>query len=290
MIANGQPGPFQQEVSQVLRIRNPHSDPVAFKVKTTAPKQYCVRPNSGRIDPGSEVEVQVLLQAMKEDPPLDQKCRDKFLVQSFTVPGDQEFNNVPSVWSSMEQTSKSSIQEKKIRVNFLPADDVTTTTPAPKVNGVGAHEKAPSLRSPTPDAVTPHLSTAPPVGAISKPESRSVENKNLGDTTTSAQNPVVDEKQGTLQQVAQRVASTLPVSSEDLKAQLAEANATIARLKDQVTEQTGLRQRKTTSENTSSSGSTALQQTQQQTATAGVPLQITALLCLLSFLIAYFLF
>lgn len=25
-------GPFQQEVSQTLRLKNPHSDPVAFKV------------------------------------------------------------------------------------------------------------------------------------------------------------------------------------------------------------------------------------------------------------------
>jgi hypothetical protein len=235
--------------------------------------------------------VQVLLQAMKEDPPLDQKCRDKFLVQSVAVPGDQEFNNIPSVWSSIEQTSKASIQEKKIRVNFLPADDTTTTTPAPKVNGVGAHEKTPSQRSPTPDAVTPHPATAPPVGAgFSKPESRPAESKNLGDATASAQNPAVTEKQGTLQQVAQRVASTIPVSSEDVKTQLAEANATITRLKQQIAEQTGLRQRKTTNENTNSSGPTALQQTQQQTAAAGVPLQVAALLCLLSFLIAYFLF
>jgi hypothetical protein len=258
---------------------------VAFKVKTTAPKQYCVRPNSGRIDPGSEVEVQVLLQAMKEDPPLDQKCRDKFLVQSVAVPGDKEFNNIPSVWSNIEQTSKSSIQEKKIRVNFLPADEVMTTTPAPKINGVGTHEKASSQRSPTPDAVTPHLPTALPMGAVSQPES-----KNLGDATASAENLAVTEKQGALQQVAQRVASTIPVSVEDLKEQLAEANATIARLKDQAAEQTGLRQRKITGEKTNSSGLTSLQQSQPQTTVAGVPLQVTALLCLLSFLIAYFLF
>jgi len=235
--------------------------------------------------------VQVLLQAMKEDPPLDQKCRDKFLVQSVAVPGDQEFNNIPSVWSDIEQTSKASIQEKKIRVNFLPADDTATTTPAPKVNGVGTHEKTPSQRSPTPDAVTPQPPTAPPASAVSKPESRPAESKNLGDaTTTSAQSPTVAEKQGSLQQVTQRIASTIPVSSEDLKTQLAEANATIARLKDQLAEQAGLRQRKTTSENTNPSGPTALQQTQQQASAAGVPLQVAALLCLLSFLIAYFLF
>ena len=234
--------------------------------------------------------MQVLLQAMKEDPPLDQKCRDKFLVQSVAVPGDKEFNNIPSVWSDIEQTSKSSIQEKKIRVNFLPADDATTITPASKVNGIGAHEQTPSQRSSTPDAVTPHHPTAPPVGAVSKPESRPAESKNLGEAPTSAQNPAVAEKQGSLQQAAQRVASTIPASSEDLKVQLAEANATIARLKDQIAEHTGLRQRKTTSEKTNSSGPTAMQQTQQQEAAVGVPLQVVALLCLLSFLIAYFLF
>jgi hypothetical protein len=64
--------PFQHEVSQTLRLKNPHSDPIAFKVKTTAPKQYCVRPNSGRIEPGKDVEVQILLQAMKEDPRISQ--------------------------------------------------------------------------------------------------------------------------------------------------------------------------------------------------------------------------
>lgn len=235
--------------------------------------------------------MQVLLQAMKEDPPLDQKCRDKFLVQSVAVPGDKDFNNIPAVWSSIEQTSKSSIQEKKIRVNFLPADEATTTTPAPKVNGVGVHEKTPSQRSATPDAVTPHPSTAPPVGAVSKLESHPAESKNLGDATTSVQNPAVTEKQGGLQKVAQRVASTIPASNEDLKEQLAQANATITRLKDQLADQTGLRQRKTTGEKPGSGGGpTALQQTQQQAAVAGVPLQVTALLCLLSFLIAYFLF
>jgi len=38
--------PFQHEVSQTLRLKNPHSDPIAFKVKTTAPKQYDARDTS----------------------------------------------------------------------------------------------------------------------------------------------------------------------------------------------------------------------------------------------------
>jgi hypothetical protein len=42
----------------------------------------------------------VLLQAMKEDPPPDAKCRDKFLVQSVLVTADKEFTNVQSLVSS----------------------------------------------------------------------------------------------------------------------------------------------------------------------------------------------
>jgi len=59
--------------------------------------RYCVRPNSGRIEPKKDVEVQVLLQAMKEDPPADAKCRDKFLVQSIAISADNEYSNIQQV-------------------------------------------------------------------------------------------------------------------------------------------------------------------------------------------------
>ena len=86
-------GPLTTLVKRTLSVSNHNSDAIAYKVKTTAPKQYCVRPNSGRIEPGETVEVQVLLQPMKEDPPSGTKCRDKFLVQSVVITQDRE--NVP---------------------------------------------------------------------------------------------------------------------------------------------------------------------------------------------------
>ncbi|KAJ2238178.1 phosphatidylinositol-binding protein scs2, partial [Coemansia sp. RSA 455] len=61
--------PFKAVTQDMLRLTNKNNSPVAFKVKTTAPKQYCVRPNAGRIEPGESVEVQVVLQPMKEEPP-----------------------------------------------------------------------------------------------------------------------------------------------------------------------------------------------------------------------------
>lgn len=39
----------------------------------------------------------VLLQAMKQDPPADAKCRDKFLVQSVALTADKEFSNIGNI-------------------------------------------------------------------------------------------------------------------------------------------------------------------------------------------------
>ncbi|RRT54023.1 hypothetical protein B296_00031678 [Ensete ventricosum] len=55
--------------------RNPRS------VKTTNPKKYCVRPNTGVVLPRSTCDVAVTMQAQKEAPP-DMQCKDKFLLQS----------------------------------------------------------------------------------------------------------------------------------------------------------------------------------------------------------------
>lgn len=45
----------------------------------------------------ADIPVAVLLQAMKQEPPPDAKCRDKFLVQSVAVTADKEFTNTGSI-------------------------------------------------------------------------------------------------------------------------------------------------------------------------------------------------
>ncbi|KAL1302852.1 hypothetical protein AAFC00_003183 [Neodothiora populina] len=267
--------PFTHEVSQVLRLYNKNSDPVAFKVKTTAPKQYCVRPNSGRIEAGEDVEVQVLLQAMKEDPPLDAKCRDKFLVQSVAISAAQEVANVSQIWSHVEQSAKSSIQEKKIRVVFLPADN--------GVNG-GSHVDDSYYHSPSSQAQTPQKHA---VGPTSTYEDRPSDAKSLGEVSDSAYNPAVEHKT-----VMGAVSNAIPTSSEEMQQKLAEAQATIARLQQQASDAV-LRQRKTDAVNQDSkeritTGTTGMGI--KQPSASGVPVQVVAGLCLLCFLIAYFFF
>ncbi|KAF9173726.1 phosphatidylinositol-binding protein scs2 [Mortierella sp. AD011] len=117
--------PLTEAIKETLTIRNPTQLPIAFKVKTTAPKQYCVRPNSGRVEPGRELEVQVQMQAMKEDPPADFKCKDKFLVQSIAITAEREQLPPAELWPTIEQEAKDQIREKKIRCAFLPPLDAT---------------------------------------------------------------------------------------------------------------------------------------------------------------------
>lgn len=272
--------PFTHEVTQVLRLRNPNSDPIAFKVKTTAPKQYCVRPNSGRIDAGMDVEIQVLLQAMKEDPPLDARCRDKFLVQSVAISPDQDNGNVAAIWQKIEEIAKSSIQEQKIRVTFLPARDASAQT-----NGTHVAEDAPpAYGSPTPS----FGSAAPNAHHNPLPIYSPIKDLANHDNARSAES----EPSSALNTVTSTVKDTVASASQTLQEQLDSAKATIVQLRSQAEAQS-LRLRKSDAVKQDSreritTGTTGMG-VQPQPAN-GVPVQIVAGLCLLSFLLAYFFF
>ncbi|KAI0755173.1 PapD-like protein [Daedaleopsis nitida] len=113
--------PFTQSVKRSLQITNHNTQPVAFKVKTTAPKLYCVRPNSGRVEPGETVEVAVMLQAMKEDLPTNTKCKDKFLIQSTIITPEKESMSLQDMWN----VSGEDVISQKIRVAYLPPEGQT---------------------------------------------------------------------------------------------------------------------------------------------------------------------
>lgn len=277
--------PFTAEVSQILKIKNPNHTPVAFKVKTTAPKQYCVRPNSGRIEPGKEVEVTVLLQAMKQEPAPDAKCRDKFLVQSVAVTADKEFTNINAVWQHVDDAERSSVQEKKIRVVYGERLGAT-----PLKNGVLANDAvqstpdtAPppaysSARSPSPEETFTPGTTRQSLAANSSrfdDEPRSA--KSTSDSKVSARTSLAASN------TSGSATSSAPTYDE-LKAKLADAQATIA----SYAQEGGLRLRKAAQ---GESGNKAVDEVVNQIQTSqGVPLQIVAILCLVSFLLAYLFF
>ncbi|EKV19632.1 Integral ER membrane protein Scs2, putative [Penicillium digitatum] len=259
--------PFNHEVCQVLRLSNPNEESVVFKVKTTAPKHYCVRPNSGHIEPGKTVEVQVLLQAMKEDPAADAKCKDKFLVQAVPVSRSLEDASVAQIF---DQTAKADVVERKIRVVFLPTDATS--------NDSVHHEELPAHPSPG----GANFQTPAPK-KIDSDETSPIPAPDFSEKPQSPQ----QEPAPAISNAKSSIANALP-SSEELKSQLSEANVQIQRLKDRLAEQ-GLRQRKTGGETAGTAVPAAMQQSHVPAA-SGVSIQNVACLCLLSFLIAYFFF
>ncbi|KAL3450735.1 PapD-like protein [Aspergillus insuetus] len=269
--------PFNREVCQVLHLTNNNQDAVVFKVKTTAPKHYCVRPNSGRIEPGKHVEVQVLLQAMKDEPSPDAKCKDKFLVQTVSVTKDMEFANVSSIF---EKASKSSIQERKIRVTWQPADDPSAENQE-ELNGTNVtEEEPPAYSSPKGNFETP----AAPI-AKGTNDSSPIPPPDFNDSVKREYStPQVKEAKATS---AKSPTASSGNTNADYESRLSDANAQIQRLKEKLADQ-GLRQRKIGGESDKSPA--ALVQQQAQSIEAGVPVKIVAGLCLLSFLIAYFFF
>ncbi|XP_034684953.1 vesicle-associated protein 1-2-like isoform X2 [Vitis riparia] len=89
---------------------------IAFKVKTTSPKRYCVRPNTGVVKPNAECDVMVTMQAQRVAPP-DMQCKDKFLIQSTVVPYGTTETDIRS--DMFAKDSGKYIEEKKLRVVLI---------------------------------------------------------------------------------------------------------------------------------------------------------------------------
>ncbi|XP_039380658.1 vesicle-associated membrane protein-associated protein A isoform X3 [Mauremys reevesii] len=104
-------GPFTDVVTTNLKLRNPSDRKVCFKVKTTAPRRYCVRPNSGIIDPGSTVTVSVMLQPFDYDP--NEKSKHKFMVQTIFAPPST--SDMEAVW---KEAKPDDLMDSKLRCVF----------------------------------------------------------------------------------------------------------------------------------------------------------------------------
>ncbi|CAN6662124.1 vesicle-associated membrane protein-associated protein Scs2p [Trichomonascus vanleenenianus] len=106
--------PFTDQVVRPLYLRNDSGSRLAYKIKTTAPKLYCVRPNASIIEPGTSVEVSIIRQ-YKDVPAPDGKSKDKFLVLSAPVDADANADNFADLWKNIPEAATDS---KKIRVTY----------------------------------------------------------------------------------------------------------------------------------------------------------------------------
>uniref|UniRef100_A0A804L8E5 MSP domain-containing protein n=1 Tax=Musa acuminata subsp. malaccensis TaxID=214687 RepID=A0A804L8E5_MUSAM len=103
----------KKQISCSLQLTNRSDDHVAFKVKTTSPKKYCVRPNAGIILPRSTCDVIVTMQTQREAPP-DIQCEDRFLVQGVVL--DEGFTANDITQEMFAQESGNVVDERKLLV------------------------------------------------------------------------------------------------------------------------------------------------------------------------------
>lgn len=103
-----------------MRLTNPTDHVILFKIKTTAPKKYCVRPNCGILEPKDTIEITIVLQPFIFE--AAEKNKHKFMVQSMIMPeGDV---NIDSVW---KDCNPANLMDSKLRCVFeLPEEKEMT--------------------------------------------------------------------------------------------------------------------------------------------------------------------
>ncbi|KAK3195049.1 hypothetical protein Dsin_026359 [Dipteronia sinensis] len=130
------PFELKKQSSCSMQLTNKTDKYVAFKVKTTNPKKYCVRPNTGVVLPGSSCNVTVTMQAQKEAPP-DLQCKDKFLLQSVAAPDGATTKDIgPELFNKEEGKV---VEELKLRVIYIPANP---PSPVPEGSEEGSSPRA----------------------------------------------------------------------------------------------------------------------------------------------------
>ncbi|KAK3154832.1 hypothetical protein QOZ80_2BG0195620 [Eleusine coracana subsp. coracana] len=110
---------LRKQNSSCMELFNKTDQRVAFKVKTTNPNKYAVRPASGIVQPGESCGIRVTMRAPKEMP-ADYQCKDKFLVQSTVV--EDEATQKDTVPDMFRKAPGKVVEEFKMRVIYIPAN------------------------------------------------------------------------------------------------------------------------------------------------------------------------
>ncbi|CAF1635086.1 unnamed protein product, partial [Rotaria sp. Silwood1] len=117
-------GPFNVVSTATLKLYNSGNDRLAYKIKTTAPKRYCVKPKSGFLDAHASANMHAMLQPEAADKP-DDRTTHKFMVQWVAVPSNYT-DDVDNFW---KQDLKSlCVQDTKLKCVFAD-EQPTSVTP-----------------------------------------------------------------------------------------------------------------------------------------------------------------
>lgn len=98
-------GPFDKPTMSTLKMISYDKRLVAFKIKTTAPKYYCVVPTHGYIASNSEAIIYITYKGNEEDIK-NAKIKHKFLVQTTYGPVDDTSILPDRYWKELNKEAK----------------------------------------------------------------------------------------------------------------------------------------------------------------------------------------
>jgi len=140
--------PFDTVSTSKISLRNPTDKMISYKIKTTAPKRYCVRPNFGFVRPSGEEEIVVMLQ------PGPTNEKHKFQVQSIIVPmdfADKPKEDQMKDWSNKEYLPSA---DTKLACVFVELDDIKSIVSVDDAGIVTANEQTPEKKEYKPEPVS----------------------------------------------------------------------------------------------------------------------------------------
>ncbi|CAD7935749.1 unnamed protein product [Amoebophrya sp. A25] len=113
------------KLEERLVIRNTTQKNIAYKVKTTAPKSYVVRPSNDVLKSGEQATVKIVLQPGQDAP--GRESSHRFLVQALAIDGLE--NLTKEQWT---RADKAEIHEVKMNVSY---DTDSSAAPASATRG-----------------------------------------------------------------------------------------------------------------------------------------------------------
>uniref|UniRef100_A0A5K3F2V5 MSP domain-containing protein n=1 Tax=Mesocestoides corti TaxID=53468 RepID=A0A5K3F2V5_MESCO len=116
-------GPFTTVQPSIINLTNPTDNRITFKVKTTVPKRYCVRPSCGIVEPSETVNVAVMLQPFDCDGA--EKNKHKFMIQSMVLE-DENTENLEQIW---KEANPSQISDTRLKCTLRLPDDLLKCEP-----------------------------------------------------------------------------------------------------------------------------------------------------------------
>eukprot|EP00798_Chlamydomonas_sp_ICE-L_P014746 gene14746-20794_t len=131
---------LNKQLLATISIKNPLDQRLAFKVKTTAPKTYVVRPSTGFVAPNSTAMVHVLMASQKDFPIDGQHCSDKFMVQTTPLADGEEIRD-----STFLKGKAENLRENRLKVMIEPPEEPFSAIPEDEADE-GLSEKQQAVR------------------------------------------------------------------------------------------------------------------------------------------------